>query len=132
MSSMMFAAVLQAALVSAGGHPYVEAHREHVETGRPLLILVGTDWCPACRTMKQVTIPQALRQGVLQGVAFAQVNADQEPELARKLMRGGSIPQLIVYHKSGNSWQRRELIGAQDIGAIQQLITAPATPTIGR
>jgi hypothetical protein len=82
--------------------------------------------------MKHTTIPQAQRQGVLSGVAFAQVNADSEPELARKLMRGGSIPQLIVYHKGANGWQRKELLGAQSVGAIQQVITPPATPSIGR
>ena len=131
MSSIAIA-LLQASLLASAGQSYDEAHRVHAETGRPLVILVGADWCPACNTMKQSVIPQAQRQGVLQGVALAVVNTDQQPALARKLMRGGSIPQLIVYHKSGTGWQRRELIGAQSVGAIQQLVTPPATPSVGR
>jgi thioredoxin-like negative regulator of GroEL len=131
MSSIAIA-LLQASLLASAGQSYDEAHRVHAETGRPLVILVGADWCPACNTMKQSVIPQAQRQGVLQGVALAVVNTDQQPELARKLMRGGSIPQLIVYHKSGAGWQRRELVGAQSVGAIQQLLTPPATPSVGR
>jgi hypothetical protein len=91
--------------------------------------------------MKQSTIPQAQRQGVLSSVAFAQVNPDQQPELARKLMRGSSIPQLIVYHKSGSGWQRRDLVGSQSVAAIRQAVTppqpattagTPATPRVGR
>ena len=131
MSSIAIA-LLQASLLASAGQSYDEAHRVHAETGRPLVILVGADWCPACNTMKQSVIPQAQRQGVLQGVALAVVNTDQQPALARKLMRGGSIPQLIVYHRSGTGWQRRELIGAQSVGAIQQLVTPPATPSVGR
>ena len=124
--------LLHASLLGSPAQSYEDAHRVHVETGRPLVILVGTNWCPACVSMKQSTIPQAERQGVLEGVAFAQVNADEEPELARKLMRGGSIPQLIVYHKVGTKWQRKEATGSQSIGAIQQLVTPPTTPSIGR
>lgn len=130
--SSIAVALLHASLLGGAGHSYEDAHRVHVETGRPLVILVGTNWCPACVSMKQSIIPQAERQGVLSGVAFAQVNADEEPELARKLMRGGSIPQLIVFHKSGTTWQRKELTGSQSVGAIQQLVTPPATPSIGR
>jgi hypothetical protein len=56
-------------------------------------------------------------------------------------MRSGSIPQLIVYHKSSGGWQRRELIGAQGVTAIQRVLVPPqraatplgaATPRIGR
>jgi hypothetical protein len=72
--------------------------------------------------MKQSVIPQAQNQGVLSDVAFVEVNTDEEPELARKLMRGGSIPQLIVFHKAGEGWERREATGAQSIGDIQRLV----------
>jgi thioredoxin-like negative regulator of GroEL len=140
-SSIVIAALLHASLLPSGSQSYAEAHRIHLETGKPLVVLVGADWCPACRTMKQSTLPQAQRQGVLNGVALAQINTDQQPELARQLMRGGSIPQLIVYHKVDNGWQRRDLVGAQNVSAIQQAVVPPqpavagparATPGIGR
>ena len=56
-------------------------------------------------------------------------------------MHGGSIPQLIVYHKAGSGWQRKDLVGAQSVTAIQQALTPPAakatvqttaTPKVGR
>ncbi len=130
--STLAAVALHVSLLATTGQSYDEAHRVHVETGRPLVILVGADWCPACVSMKQSIIPQALRQGVLADAAFAQVNTDQQPDLARKLMRGGSIPQLIVYHKSGTGWKRRELTGAQSVTAIQKLVSPPAVPSMGR
>ena len=143
MPSFALAAVLQVSMLSTSAQTYAEAHRQHLETGRPLVVLVGADWCPACRTMKQSVIPQAQRQGVLNGAAFAQINTDQQPELARKLMSGGSIPQLIIYHKSGDTWRRKDLTGAQSVTAIQQALTPPSslskgtvptavTPRIGR
>jgi thioredoxin-like negative regulator of GroEL len=130
---------LQVSLLTTGGQSYAEAHRLQAETGRPLVVLIGADWCPACQTMKNSVIPQAQRQGVLEGVAFAQVNTDQEPELSKKLMQGGMIPQLVVFHKSAKGWQRKQLVGAQSItaiqGAIHQLQAADAvlaTPKVGR
>lgn len=139
MTSLTVAALLQVSLLSTGGQSYAEAHRQQAETGRPLVVLIGADWCPACVTMKNSVIPQAQREGVLEGVAFAQVNTDQQPALSKQLMRGGMIPQLIVFHKSANGWQRKQLVGAQSISAIQgairqvQSAAAPlATPKIGR
>jgi thioredoxin-like negative regulator of GroEL len=138
--SILASTILQVSLMATAGQSYDDAHKVHLETGRPLVVLVGAEWCPACRTMKQATIPQAQQQGVLSGVAFAQVNTDQQPDLARKLMRGGAIPQLIVYHKSAAGWRRRELLGAQSVSAIARLVrppqaaatAVPATARIGR
>jgi thiol-disulfide isomerase/thioredoxin len=127
-SSIAFAAVLHFSLTTTGAQTYAEAYGQHLESGRPLLVLVGADWCPACRTMKQSIIPQAQRQGVLKGVELAMINTDQQPELARKLMSGGSIPQLIIYHKSASGWQRKDLVGAQSVSAIQQAVAPPAPP----
>ena len=136
MTSLTVAAVLHVSLLTTGGHTYAEAHRMHAETGRPLVVLVGAEWCPACVTMKQSVIPQAQRQGLLDKVAFASVNTDREPQLSKQLMRGGMIPQLIVYHKTDAGWQRRELVGAQSLSAIQSVVARPAavqaTPKIGR
>lgn len=116
-------ALLHVSLLTTGGQPYKQAHRLHVETGRPLVILVGADWCPACVVMKRSVIPQAQSQGVLSQVEFVEVNTDEEPELARRLMRGDSIPQLIVYHKAGDGWERRELTGTQSVEEIQRAVT---------
>jgi thiol-disulfide isomerase/thioredoxin len=123
-------AILHAALVSTGGHSYAEAHQVNVQTGRPIVVLVGADWCPACQVMKNSTMPQLAQTGALNKVAFAVVNTDQEGQLARQIMDGGSIPQLIMYRQTAEGWKREALVGAhssQEIqGFIQRGIDAPA------
>jgi hypothetical protein len=59
---------------------------------------------------------------MLEKVAFAVVNTDQERKLARQLMSGGAIPQLIVYHKTADGWRRQSLVGAQSPSTIESMI----------
>jgi thioredoxin-like negative regulator of GroEL len=114
--------VVLVSALSAGGTTYAEAYRQASETGRPLVILIGAEWCPACVTMKNSVIPQAQRQGVLKRVCYAEVNTDHEGALSQQLMRPGPIPQLIVFHKTADGWRRRELIGRQGVDTIEALI----------
>jgi hypothetical protein len=122
--------------LSTGGTTYAEAYRQAGETGRPMVVLVGADWCPACQTMKQSIMPQAQRQGMLSRVAYAEVNTDREGTLSRQLMRQSLIPQLIIYHQTADGWRRRELIGSQALGSVESLIqealqaqpSVPASP----
>ena len=37
-------------------------------------------------------------------------------------MRGSSIPQLIMYHRTATGWKRESLVGAQDPAAIESFI----------
>lgn len=126
MLGVTVALLLQTSIVAADVNTYAAAHKQTLETGRPLVVLVGADWCPACQQMKQNVIPQAKRQGLLNRVAFATVNSDQEPGVARQLMRGGSIPQLIMYRKTKDGWMRRQLTGAQSLEALDSFLTPPA------
>lgn len=122
------ALLLQTSVVVAdlSSNNYAAAHRRTIETGQPLLVLVGADWCPGCRTMKQSVIPQAQQSGLLNGVAFAVVNTDREPALAGQLMRGRSIPQLIMYRKTEDGWRRRQLTGATSVEALRSFLAQPA------
>ncbi len=136
MISLTCTAVLHAALLSTGGATYTEAHQLNSQTGRPLVVLIGADWCPHCQVMKQSTMPQLAQRGVLNKVAFAEVNSDQEGALARQLMNAGGIPQLIMYHKTADGgWQRNALVGSRSAGEIesflQQGIAAPTTQQLG-
>jgi hypothetical protein len=85
--------------------------------------------------MKQSTMPQLAQRGVLGKVAFAEVNSDREGPLARELMNGGPIPQLIMYHKTADGWQRSLLVGSRSAGEIesflQQGLAAPTSQQLG-
>ena len=130
MTTLAISAILQISLVSTGANTYNEAHRSNLETGRPIMVLVGADWCPACRTMKDSVLPRMARRGLLKKVAFAVVNTDREGPLAHRLMQGGSIPQLIMYRKTSEGWKRDLLVGAQSEGAVESFIDRGVATTV--
>ena len=122
--------LLQAAAITAGGQDYATAYRETNETGKPLVVLVGADWCPGCRQMKYSAIPEVEKKGGLNNVNFVYLNSDEDSQLAGKLMKGGSIPQLIMYHKTDEGWKRQQLTGAQAVSEIERFIERGVEATV--
>jgi len=108
--------------VLAGAMDYAEAREQMLESGRPLVVLVGADWCPACRQMKSSVMPEVARRGGLEEVSFSMVNTDRRSGLARKLMSGGSIPQLVMYRRTDEGWRRTQLTGAQSPQQVERFI----------
>lgn len=122
MMSLSFAAVLQASVLLTGVDSYADAHKAVAETGRPLVVIVGADWCPACQVMEKTVIPQVRQRGLLGRVAFAAVNLDQERELGQQLTAGGPIPQLLMYRKTAAGWRLRRLVGGQSVETVESFI----------
>ena len=122
MMSFTLSAVMQVSLLSTGANNYAEAHKVHYDTGRPMVLLVGAEWCPACVQMKNNVLPRVARRGLLNKVAFAHVNTDRDSRIAKSVMKGGSIPQLIMYRKTPNGWKRHMLVGAQSPESIEAFI----------
>jgi thioredoxin-like negative regulator of GroEL len=125
MTLTLCATLMQAVLlVSAGDAPdtYAEAHRQTTETGKPLVVMVSTDWCGPCQTMKRTILPRLRERGMFKKVAFAQVNADKDSELAKELTGGGPVPQLVMYRRTNHGWLRRKLIGSQSEETVEQFI----------
>jgi thioredoxin-like negative regulator of GroEL len=122
MTTISLALVTAALATTANSQSYADARAKTAETGKPLVVLVGADWCPACQTMKNSAIPQAARRGALSKVSFAVVNTDHESGLAQQLMRGGSIPQLVMFRETPTGWKRESLVGAQDPATIESFI----------
>lgn len=122
MTTLSLHAVLQVSILLTGAETYAEAHRVTTETGQPMVVLVGADWCPACQRMEKSVLPQLRRRGVLGKVAFAIVNLDRQRTLGRQLTGGGPIPQLVMYRRTNNGWKRRKLIGAQSVSKTETFI----------
>jgi thiol-disulfide isomerase/thioredoxin len=121
--------LLTAASLAAGNQDYATAFKQVEQTGKPLVVLVGADWCPGCRTMKYSTLPQLEKSGELSKVAFAHVNTDEDSALASKLMKGGSIPQLVMFQKKPDgSWIRKQLTGAQSASSVQAFLNSAEVP----
>ena len=122
--------VLQTAILTTGAQPYNEAYQQSVQDNRPLLVMVGTDWCPGCVTMKQGVLARMQQNGKLRRVAFATVDSDRERKLAGTLMRGGSIPQLMLYYKTADGWKSERVVGAQSEATIERMIDRAVTSTV--
>jgi thioredoxin-like negative regulator of GroEL len=101
---------------------YAAAYQDTQDSGKPLVVLVGASWCPACRSMKTSTMPGVAAQGGLANVAFAYVNTDAQSELAGQLMEGNMIPQLVMYEKTADGWKLTRLVGAQSVDAVQDFL----------
>jgi thioredoxin-like negative regulator of GroEL len=122
MTSLTLNLLLQIAAANPGAQDYTTAYKQTMETGQPLVVLVGADWCPGCQQMKHTAIPEVKRSGGLEKVAYSYVNYDQQGKLAQQLMQGSSIPQLILFHKTADGWKRQQLTGAHSAVAIKEFI----------
>lgn len=129
MTGLTTTLLLHTLMIAPGAQPYDAAYKTMQNQGRPLLVLVGADWCPACQTMKSHTLARLERSGKLQGVAFTIVNSDRDAELAGRIMRGSSIPQLVMYEPTDAGWRRTQLTGGQSEGQVEAFIAGAVART---
>src|SRR5208282_4686478 len=122
MNGLVMIAVCSAAFGAGDGESYTEAHQTTMKTGKPMLVMVSTEWCPACQVMKRRIMPQIRERGLLSRVAFALVNPDQDRDLSQQLIGNGPIPQLVMYRKTPRGWIRRAMVGAQNIESVEKFI----------
>jgi thiol:disulfide interchange protein len=122
MAGLTLAMLVQSSLLAAGPDGYAAAYRQAQANDQPLVVLVGADWCPGCRTMKYSVLPRMQETGTLREVNLAVVNVDEEDALASQLMRGGTIPQLIVYNRTASGWHREQITGAVSEAAVEGLL----------
>ena len=123
MTSLVLAATLQAALLAAPEQEYTAAYQKSLDSGRPLVVLLGADWCPACLTMKNSIMPQV---DGLKDVEFAYVDIDRQTKLARLLARAQSIPQLIRFERRPSGWVSGMLLGAQSPEKVTSFVKGEA------
>ena len=102
---------------------YSKAYTESLAEKKPLLVVVGAPWCPACQVLKESTLKPMAKTGELDDVSFVVINRDENPALAAKLTQGEKpIPQINLYTRGENGWQRRKLRGFQSKQPIRSLI----------
>ena len=102
---------------------YANAYRDSVSQQKPLLVVVGAPWCPACNTLKESTILPMAETGELDDVSLVVINKDDDPELAKQLTGGDQlIPQIILYTPQEGTWKRQKLMGFQSKQPVRNLI----------
>lgn len=125
----MVSLLLTVVLVSmTSEHPrntdYATAYKEAMAAKKPLMVVVGAEWCPACNVLKSTTIQPMLNTGDLDDVSVALIDRDAEPELAKQLTQGENmLPQIIVFTQTDSGqWERRKLTGYQPRQPVRNLI----------
>jgi thioredoxin-like negative regulator of GroEL len=123
MSMIALAFALSLSAVTTDTQSYTQAYNTAVnDSSRPLVVLVAADWCPACQAMKTNVLPLVQQAGGLNHVAFAVVNVDRDSAIAKGLMQGNSIPQLVMWVKTDKGWSRSQLTGNQSVSAVQGFV----------
>jgi thioredoxin-like negative regulator of GroEL len=115
-------ALAGAETVADDAQSYAEARRVTTETGKPMVVMVSTEWCRPCQMMKKTVLPRIRERGLLRKVAFTVVNPDRDGELAQQLTGGGPIPQLVMFRKTARGWKRQKLVGGQSVETVEQFI----------
>lgn len=122
MTTLLLAAILHTQATTLPNNDYANAYEQSLASGRPLVVLLGADWCPGCVQMKNSILPKVAKAGGLDNVKFAYVDMDHQPKLAARLTRGGAIPQLIRYEKTKKGWKRELLIGAHSAKRVTSFV----------
>ncbi|MBX3421081.1 MAG: thioredoxin family protein [Pirellulaceae bacterium] len=112
------------AVTGASSKPatYEEALQQAQNENKPLLVLVGAKWCVACEVMKRETIEPMKASGELKDVIVAYIDKDQRPELAQQLMKGETLPQIVMFSKEKDQWRRLSLTGMQSKTRMNELL----------
>jgi len=124
MANIILVALVQVSALAADQQDFDQAYHESLTTGRPLIVLVGAGWCSACQKMNNSILPQVAKSGGLNKVVFTYVDFDRQRQLASRLSRGGSIPQLIRFDRTSAGWTSRHLIGARSPREVHDFINA--------
>jgi thioredoxin-like negative regulator of GroEL len=122
----LFLAFLLASVTSENpkNTDYAAAYQAAMTDKKPLMVVVGADWCPACNVLKNSTIQPMMLTGDLDDVSVAVVDRDAEPDLANQLTKGEKmLPQIIVFTPTDNGrWERSKLTGYQPKQPVRNLI----------
>ena len=123
MISLYLAVVLTSVTSEQLEQDYAEAYKQSVDKKKPLMVVVGAPWCPACNVLKETTIKSMAETGELDAVSLAVINRDEDPELAKQLTEGEKmLPQIIVFSHDQGRWKRRRLLGYQPKQPVRSLI----------
>ena len=122
MAGIILAVLIQVSVLPSQSSTFQQAYRQSMHTGRPLVVLLGADWCHGCRVMSTKILPTIAKAGGLANVEFVYINIDHQRRLVEKLTRSKAIPQLICFRKTPAGWERRCLTGAHGVKEVNRFI----------
>lgn len=111
---------------------YSDAYATAERQGRPLLILLSAEWCPACKEFKKRTLDPMYENGELRPFVYYVLDVDREPDVADRL-RGmyRPLPQLKVFTPIGRSEPKDfTLKGMQPRAKVLELLQKVKPPDV--
>lgn len=104
---------------------YATAYKNAQAGDKPLLVLVTAKWCPPCQSMKKNTIPRLLKKSAFKGYHYTNVDLDKDSSVARQLIGGRGVPQLILFEKKAGKWTRKFLSGYNSVASVEKFVQKP-------
>jgi hypothetical protein len=135
MTGITFAALLQVSLAVSDmpapatasapvPTPYDQAVKISVESGKPILILIGADWCPYCKVVQRDCLPVLKERGLMDKVVYVYLDYDRDRHLVGKTLRGEIIPEMIMFRKAEGGWKRTDISGSYKVEEIDSFMNA--------
>ncbi len=78
-----------------------EGLREAKQTGRPLMMVVHTQWCPKCRALKQTFNEDPQVERLSESFVMVHVDQDAEPSATLYAPDGTYIPRVVFLDAEG-------------------------------
>lgn len=103
--------------------PYDKAWNVAKNTGQPMIVVFGAEWCSPCKRMKQEVWEPLFQTRKLEPFLVAYVDIDKQREIYHKLVgQKVSVPTVLVFRKSGDGWQVKRKKGYQSQAQILEFL----------
>ena len=129
MTFLSLAVAMQISVITFELQPYQDVYTNVDDNQRPFIVIIGADWCHACQHLKRKTVPAVANDGGFKGIDVAYVDYDRDGKLAKQLMKGTSIPQVIRFQRNGNKWNIERLSGVPSRQALTSFAQGPKRPS---
>lgn len=91
--------LLPAATVFAAGQPFDQGRFDLLQKeGKPVLVVVHADWCPACAVQEPI-VSALLKTPELQGITALQIDFDKQPEAVKRIK--ASMQSTLIVFRGG-------------------------------
>ena len=104
------------------GENYAEAHQVTMKTGKPMLVMVSTEWCPACQVMKRRILPRTSSSTDFETSRLGLSQSGQRGRVVAAVDRQRSDSQLVMFRKTPRGWVRQVMVGSQPVESVEQFI----------
>lgn len=111
----------------------VEAYKQALKDGKPLVVEFSADWCAFCRSMDNFILPRPEVQKMAGSAVFAKVDPDTDKDAAAMVesFKINSYPTFLVLDCSAQALKERgRIVGYQDadefVRLLKLLVPAPS------